>query len=58
MGKVLFDDTTVSNPIAEEAKKRQRQRQEELRARREARAQRPLLNRDRGNLRQNAASRS
>jgi hypothetical protein len=47
MGKVLFDDTTVSNPIAEEAKKRQRQRQEELRARREARAQRPLLNRDR-----------
>jgi len=47
MGKVLFDDTTVSNPIAEEAKKRQRQRQEELRARRETRAQRPLLNRDR-----------
>jgi hypothetical protein len=47
MGKVLFDDTTVSNPIAEEAKKRQRQTQEELRARREARAQRPLLNRDR-----------
>jgi hypothetical protein len=47
MGKILFDDTLAPNPIAEEAKKRQRQKQEEIRLRREARPERPLLNRDR-----------
>ena len=47
MGKVLFDDTTVKNPIVEDAKRSQRQKQEEIRLRREARPERHLLNRDR-----------
>lgn len=44
IGKILFDDTTVKNPIAEEAKKRQRQKKEESRLRRIALADRALLN--------------
>jgi hypothetical protein len=46
-GKVLFDDTLVPNPIVDEAKKQQRQKQELIRLRREARPERPLLNKDR-----------
>ena len=47
MGKVLFDDTTVKNSIVEDAKRSQRQKQELIRLRREARPDKPLLNRDR-----------
>src|SRR5258708_1690622 len=47
MGTVLFDDTTVKNPIVEDAKRSQRQKQELIRLRREARPDKPLLNRDR-----------
>jgi len=46
-GTVLFDDTTVKNPIVEDAKRSQRQKQELIRLRREARPDKPLLNRDR-----------
>lgn len=46
-GKILFDDTTVVHPVVEEAKRSQRQKQEETRLRREARPEKPLLNRDR-----------
>jgi hypothetical protein len=43
-GTVLFDDTLVSNPVVDEAKKRQRQKQEESRARAAERADRPVPN--------------
>jgi len=46
-GTVLFDDTTVVHPVVEDAKRSQRQKQEEIRFRREARPERPLLNKDR-----------
>ncbi len=43
-GTVLFDDTLNIHPVADDAKKRQRQKQKELRAQREARANRPVPN--------------
>jgi hypothetical protein len=46
-GTVLFDDTLTVHPVIAEAKKQQRQKQELIRLRREARPERPLLNKDR-----------
>jgi hypothetical protein len=46
-GTVLFDDSLTVHPAVAEAKKQQRQKQELIRLRREARPERPLLNRDR-----------
>jgi hypothetical protein len=43
-GAVLFDDTLVSNPVVDEAKKRQRQKQEESRFRAAERRERPVPN--------------